>query len=181
MSTCASPSAVANPSMAPTNMAECDHVKLGQILDDARNPSVALDQEHVARLDRPFQRSVIGRSRRLVAGNVFRQIRGGSFAEPAQNHISHSAPRMLPHLICLRSPPLTSAGVEPHTQPSIRLSAAGFRGLACPPGPGVGDPSQALAESMITRETAPATTRHTKRHSYEKLSNGRLRSAAGAL
>ena len=34
---------------------------------------------------------------------------------------------------------------------------------------GVNDPSQALAESMTTRETAPAATRHTKRHSYEKL------------
>src|SRR5437763_8124698 len=66
--------------------------RLRQILDDAGNPVVAFDQQHVARLDDAAKMFRIARRERLVARNFLLQVARDPLADSIE-HKAHNSPQ----------------------------------------------------------------------------------------
>src|SRR4029450_8608548 len=65
--------------------------RLRQILDDAGNPVVAFDQQHVARLDDAAEMFGIAWRKRLVARNFLLQVARDPLADSIE-HYAHTTP-----------------------------------------------------------------------------------------
>src|SRR5579871_6186124 len=66
--------------------------RLGQILDDAGDAVVALDQQDVAGLDNVVQVTWVARRERLIAGHFLLKIGSDPLADSVE-HYAHSSPQ----------------------------------------------------------------------------------------